>query len=157
MMGSKLHTMTSLLPGIMYSTGAVHPEPHDDIPYHACTRALVPAPPPPPLHLHACMCRHSAVQHVALDEYKRNLARMVAAARAAGARHVLVLTPPPVHDQGRKAWQEMVRRGRRGRREAGRPGLAGAHERACMHACECARTLTHARIWQIPCMDDGWG
>lgn len=40
-----------------------------------------------------------------LDEYKANLAAMVAAARKAGVPHILLVTPPPVDEA---AWAKAV-------------------------------------------------
>jgi lysophospholipase L1-like esterase len=40
-------------------------------------------------------------QHVPLALYKHNLESMVEAARQAGARRVVLLTPPPVHEAAR--------------------------------------------------------
>uniref|UniRef100_A0A7S3VM41 SGNH hydrolase-type esterase domain-containing protein n=1 Tax=Dunaliella tertiolecta TaxID=3047 RepID=A0A7S3VM41_DUNTE len=48
----------------------------------------------------------SALQHVPLPEYKANLAAIVRGLqRNGGFDSVVLLTPPPVHDGGRKAWQ----------------------------------------------------
>jgi hypothetical protein len=44
--------------------------------------------------------------HVPLDEYKKNLAAMVTAARQAGVQHVLLVTPPPVDEA---MWANEVR------------------------------------------------
>jgi hypothetical protein len=44
--------------------------------------------------------------HVPLDEYKKNLAAMVTAARQAGVQHVLLITPPPVDEA---MWANEVR------------------------------------------------
>ncbi|KAF5842310.1 SGNH hydrolase-type esterase domain-containing protein [Dunaliella salina] len=48
----------------------------------------------------------SALQHVPLQEYKANLAAIVRGLqRNGGFDNVILLTPPLVHDAGRKAWQ----------------------------------------------------
>jgi hypothetical protein len=51
---------------------------------------------------------HSEVQHVPVSEYRSNLESMVAAARQAGISNILLLTPPPVHDEGRVKHQQQV-------------------------------------------------
>jgi hypothetical protein len=43
---------------------------------------------------------------VPVDEYQKNLAAMVAAAKAAGVQQVLLITPPPVDEA---AWASEVR------------------------------------------------
>ena len=50
----------------------------------------------------------SAVQHVPLPEYVSNLRSMVQMARQAGVRNIVLLTPPPVHDEGRVKHQQQV-------------------------------------------------
>ncbi len=59
--------------------------------------------------MHAC-CPGPQAQHIPLDEYRANLARLVQAVRrdGKGARRVVLITPPPVHNGGRKAWQVVV-------------------------------------------------
>lgn len=54
-----------------------------------------------------CICRE--VQHVTLPEYVSNLQSMVSSARGAGITNILLLTPPPVHDEGRVQQQQRVR------------------------------------------------
>jgi hypothetical protein len=51
--------------------------------------------------LYAC----SGILSVPVEEYKSNLAAMVAAARKAGVPHILLLTPPPVDEA---AWAKAV-------------------------------------------------
>lgn len=48
------------------------------------------------------------VQHVPLAEYRSNLEAMVQMARQAGIKNILLLTPPPVHDEGRIKHQQQV-------------------------------------------------
>ncbi|EFJ51849.1 hypothetical protein VOLCADRAFT_79531 [Volvox carteri f. nagariensis] len=48
---------------------------------------------------------HSARQHVPLDEYRSNLKEMVRYIKATGVEKVVIITPPPVSDAGRKAAQ----------------------------------------------------
>jgi hypothetical protein len=50
----------------------------------------------------------SEVQHVPLSEYRSNLASMVSSARQAGIDNLLLITPPPVHDEGRVKHQQQV-------------------------------------------------
>ena len=59
-------------------------------------------------HAHT-RCRHSARQHVPIPEYAENLKLMVKSVKDAGVKIVVLLTPPPVHDAGRKQWQVLVR------------------------------------------------
>jgi hypothetical protein len=47
---------------------------------------------------------------VPVSEYRSNLESMVAAARQAGISNILLLTPPPVHDEGRVKHQQQVNR-----------------------------------------------
>ncbi|KAG2483419.1 hypothetical protein HYH03_017726 [Edaphochlamys debaryana] len=48
---------------------------------------------------------HSARQHVSVDEYGKNLREMVAYVRSCRVQRVVLLTPPPVWEPGRKAHQ----------------------------------------------------
>jgi hypothetical protein len=52
---------------------------------------------------------------VPLSEYSANLAAMIAAARDAGVRHVVLVTPPPVDEA---KWAREVRRRQQHRRAA---------------------------------------
>jgi hypothetical protein len=58
----------------------------------------------PLLHLQTFLAC-SGFLSVPVDEYKSNLAAMVAAARKAGVPHILLLTPPPVDEA---AWAKTV-------------------------------------------------
>lgn len=53
--------------------------------------------------------RHSARQHVPVDEYGRNLREMVSYMRATGISRILLLTPPPVWAPGRRKHMLWVR------------------------------------------------
>eukprot|EP00983_Pelagomonas_calceolata_P088865 1157251-Pelagomonas_calceolata.AAC.10 len=52
--------------------------------------------------------RHSARQHVPIPEYADNLRQMVAFIRGLGVQTIVLMTPPPVHDAGRKDWQVLA-------------------------------------------------
>jgi hypothetical protein len=73
---------------------------------------------------------------VPVQEYADNLAAMVASARAAGVPHVLLVTPPPVHDEGRVAHQLAVR----GRVRVVAAGVHAAlvADRVCLGGACCA-------------------
>ena len=45
----------------------------------------------------------AARQHVPVDEYKANLTKMVAFFRGKGVRSIVIITPPPVCETGRRA------------------------------------------------------
>jgi hypothetical protein len=47
-------------------------------------------------------------QHVPMEEYASNLDAILREARAAGIKHLLLITPPPVHEPGRVAHQQLV-------------------------------------------------
>ena len=44
---------------------------------------------------------HRAPQHVPVEQYKANLAELVAIIRRSGAKSIILLTPPPVNDAAR--------------------------------------------------------
>ncbi|KXZ45651.1 hypothetical protein GPECTOR_52g50 [Gonium pectorale] len=48
---------------------------------------------------------HSARQHVPVEEYGKNLRQIVSHARAAGVERLVLITPPPVWEAGRKKHQ----------------------------------------------------
>lgn len=48
----------------------------------------------------------SSRQYVALADFRRNIAALVAAARGAGARHIVLITPPPVDEAARVAYNK---------------------------------------------------
>lgn len=48
----------------------------------------------------------SSRQFVPLADFRSNIAALVTAARAAGARHVVVITPPPVDEAARVAYNK---------------------------------------------------
>ena len=52
-------------------------------------------------------CR--AFQHIPVDEYRATLQQMVKDARAAGAKRILLITPPPVDDAARVTYNQQVR------------------------------------------------
>lgn len=45
--------------------------------------------------------RCAARQHLPLDEYQRNLGAMAEHLRAVGTQHIVLVTPPPVHEASR--------------------------------------------------------
>jgi hypothetical protein len=58
--------------------------------------------------LHNCLEALRQRQHVPVEEYASNLEAILREARAAGIAHLLLITPPPVHEPGRVAHQQMV-------------------------------------------------
>lgn len=75
--------------------------------------------------------RRSARQHVPLPRYRANVASLVRAARGAGAARVVVATPPPVCEAGR-------------RRHAASFGEDGPPERTLAAACAYAAAAKEA-------------
>lgn len=92
----------------------------------------------------------SGKQNIPLEEYKANLRAIVAHARAAGIASILLITPPPVHAEGRVEYQKL-----RIRQNGGNPDqqqvvpdrtndFTGTYARAC---CSVAEELN------VPCLD----
>eukprot|EP00201_Polytomella_parva_P000961 CAMPEP_0175087374 /NCGR_PEP_ID=MMETSP0052_2-20121109/29794_1 /TAXON_ID=51329 ORGANISM="Polytomella parva, Strain SAG 63-3" /NCGR_SAMPLE_ID=MMETSP0052_2 /ASSEMBLY_ACC=CAM_ASM_000194 /LENGTH=198 /DNA_ID=CAMNT_0016359711 /DNA_START=103 /DNA_END=696 /DNA_ORIENTATION=- len=48
---------------------------------------------------------HSTRQHVPVSEFKYNLSKIVAHTQAQGFKRILLITPPPIYNKGRKAHQ----------------------------------------------------
>nr|BAX25109.1 carboxylic ester hydrolase -like [Oryza brachyantha] len=100
--------------------------------------------------------RASALQHVPLQEYKRNLRAICDALLAAWPSVVVVLiTPPPVHDRARARYPY-------GDDDGGGSGLpertnesAGAYARACVEVA-AERRLRAIDIWSKMQRFPGW-
>jgi lysophospholipase L1-like esterase len=48
---------------------------------------------------------HSSMQHVPLSRYRENLKEIVQNIRERGVTQIVMITPPPVYEPGRKEWQ----------------------------------------------------
>jgi len=88
----------------------------------------------------------SAKQHVPVNEYKENLKKIVKAVQAKGVKRIVLLSPPPVHDVGRKEWQVT----KVGAAEAAKLPLDRTNSFTAQYAeaaCQAARDLS------LPCVD----
>jgi hypothetical protein len=63
----------------------------------------------PPCYWTCFACRHSSMQHVPLSRYRENLKEIVQNIRERGVTQIVMITPPPVYEPGRKEWQVQVR------------------------------------------------
>ncbi|KAG1681152.1 hypothetical protein FOA52_015595 [Chlamydomonas sp. UWO 241] len=107
--------------------------------------------------------QHSSRQHCPVDQYTDNLRAIVVAARARGLKRMLLITPPPVYEPGRKAHQ----RAKMG--DAAAEGMnldrANAYTRQYADACAALAAeegLPCADLWggmQAGCSEggDAWG
>ncbi|KAF5835556.1 SGNH hydrolase-type esterase domain-containing protein [Dunaliella salina] len=89
---------------------------------------------------------HSARQHVPIPEYADNLKQMVAYIRGLGVQTIVLMTPPPVHDAGRKEWQVL----RVGKEASDAMPLDRTNEHTAGYAAAC---LAVGKELGVPCVD----
>jgi lysophospholipase L1-like esterase len=84
------------------------PAPADTISFSYISPAILPIEnratdiPTHDTHLHLAL--HRSKQHVPLDEYEANLRSMVSHLRTLPVRHIILIAPPPVDEEGRRAY-----------------------------------------------------
>eukprot|EP00195_Chlamydomonas_chlamydogama_P005506 CAMPEP_0202896324 /NCGR_PEP_ID=MMETSP1392-20130828/5346_1 /ASSEMBLY_ACC=CAM_ASM_000868 /TAXON_ID=225041 /ORGANISM="Chlamydomonas chlamydogama, Strain SAG 11-48b" /LENGTH=254 /DNA_ID=CAMNT_0049581637 /DNA_START=243 /DNA_END=1007 /DNA_ORIENTATION=- len=101
---------------------------------------------------------HSARQHVPVAEYKDNLLKVVDQLREKGIQRIVMLTPPPVYEPGRKEAQIQ----RVGAAEAAKLELDRTNEYTKQYADACKEAAKQADavvidLWTLMQGEKDWG